>query len=287
MKIILSRKGFDSAYGRVPSPILPSGELYSLPIPEIMPSTHSRQYEEIMMGNHSMGVIVHDLTRGHVKPQTPTHLDPDLNFASIPRPKNWKPIFGQAGAAESHLQNQGVKEGDVFLFFGWFRQVEQVAGKYQFVNNAPELHVIFGWLQIEKRIPVDSLSQIPPWALNHPHCKTVKYAKQDCIYICADRIKLPNIQIDKSGAGTFKKFHPALCLTAPGARQKSTWRLPVWFHPLGKKSSLTYHQDLTRWKLENSCVLLKSVARGQEFVLDCEYYPESIGWLCNLLQLSD
>ena len=34
MKIILSRKGFDSSCGGVASPILPGGEIVSLPIPE-------------------------------------------------------------------------------------------------------------------------------------------------------------------------------------------------------------------------------------------------------------
>ena len=33
MKIILSRKGFDSGSGGCPSPILPDGRLISLPIP--------------------------------------------------------------------------------------------------------------------------------------------------------------------------------------------------------------------------------------------------------------
>ncbi len=33
MKVILSRKGFDSQYGGKPSPILPDGRLISLPIP--------------------------------------------------------------------------------------------------------------------------------------------------------------------------------------------------------------------------------------------------------------
>jgi hypothetical protein len=33
MKVILSRKGFDSEYGGIPSPIMPDGTLLSLPIP--------------------------------------------------------------------------------------------------------------------------------------------------------------------------------------------------------------------------------------------------------------
>ena len=34
MKIILSRKGFDSSTGKVPSPVFPDGTMISLPIPD-------------------------------------------------------------------------------------------------------------------------------------------------------------------------------------------------------------------------------------------------------------
>ena len=102
------------------------------------------------------------------------HLDPDINFDSIAREANWKPIFGQSGAAERHLQNHDVKEGDVFVFYGWFKQVEHSAGTYHYVWGAPDLHVIFGWLQIERRIAVDKRTKIPSWALYHPHCNPKK-----------------------------------------------------------------------------------------------------------------
>src|SRR5437899_9510939 len=156
MKIILSRKGFDSSVGKVASPIFPSGELCSLPIPESMSNGCSIRYAQIRVGERSLGAVVHDLTQGKIKGDVQTHLDPDLRSGSIPRRANWKPVFGQAGSAESHLQNKGVKEGDVFVFYGWFRRVEQVAGKYSYVKDAPDLHVIFGWLQIERRISVDN-----------------------------------------------------------------------------------------------------------------------------------
>jgi hypothetical protein len=239
-----------------------------------------------MMGNHSLGAVVNDLTRGKLRPETPAHLDPDLNFGSIPRSESWKPIFGQAGAAERHLQNQGVKEGDIFIFFGWFRQVEQVTGKYQYALDAPDLHVIFGWLQIEQRLSVDNLSSIPSWASYHPHCKPEKYSSIDSIYIATDQINLPNTLVDKPGAGTFKRFHPALCLTASG-KSRSVWQLPNWFHPNSKKSTLSYHKTMTRWTQENGYVLLNSVGRGQEFILDCEEYPAAVDWLCSLLNLCD
>ena len=41
--------------------------------------------------------------------------------------EGWQPLFGQDSAAETHLRNQGVGTGDIFLFFGLFRRVEQSA----------------------------------------------------------------------------------------------------------------------------------------------------------------
>ncbi|CAI8922445.1 hypothetical protein EMIT0158MI4_310005 [Burkholderia ambifaria] len=46
-------------------------------------------------------------------------------MANIP---GWRPALGQTGAAQGHLSNNGVGAGDVFLFFGWFRQVEKSRG---------------------------------------------------------------------------------------------------------------------------------------------------------------
>ena len=48
MKVVLSRKGFDSASGGCPSPILPDGTLLSLPIPEMKFSKDLKTKEEIM-----------------------------------------------------------------------------------------------------------------------------------------------------------------------------------------------------------------------------------------------
>ena len=216
MKIILSRKGFDSGIGGVASPMFPSGELHSLPIPEFIPSRQSKRYQEIQAGEHSLGAIVHDLTGGKVKPEMFAHLDPDLDALSVPRPANWRPIFGQAGAAEKHLQNQGIKEGDVFVFYGWFKRVEQISGKYRYVKTVPDLHVIFGWLQVEQRLSMDTTSDIPVWARDHPHCKARTYRHLDSIYISTSHLHLPSTKILKPGAGVFKRFANELCPTAPG-----------------------------------------------------------------------
>ena len=290
MKIILSRKGFDSSNGKVASPIFPVGELCSLFIPEPKATitNQSKRYSEIAFGNWSLGRIVHDLTQGEITGDAMAHLDPDINFDSIAREANWKPVFGQSGAAERHLQNHDVKEGDVFVFYGWFKQVEHCAGTYHYVGGAPDLHVIFGWLQIERRIAVEKRTEIPSWALYHPHCNPkrtkMKYNDLDSIYIATDAMQLPNITINKPGAGVFHQFNLALCLTAQG-KSRSIWRLPSWFYPKAEKTGLSYHRDLKRWTPEEGHVLLQSVGRGQEFVLDCEEYPEAVHWLSTLLCL--
>jgi hypothetical protein len=40
---------------------------------------------------------------------------------------------------------------------------------------------------------------------------------------------------------------------------------------------------MERWSCIGDCVILQSVAIGQEFVLDTDEYPEAIGWINNLM----
>ena len=286
MKIILSRKGFDSSAGGVPSPILPSSRLYSLPIPENpVDSRPDLSYRGMTANGVSAGDLVLDLTRGKVKPDQTPHLDPDLDYNSVPRKAGWKPLFGQAGAAESHLQKNGVKEGDIFLFFGWFRKVELVKGVYRYISNAPDLHVIFGWLQIERRIDVGPCKEIPDWAMDHAHCVRTKHSNPDVIYISRETMHLPFHGIDKSGAGLFGKFDPRLCLTMQN-QNRSIWQLPGWLRlEDGKKKGLSYHRSAKRWTVQNDFTRLATVGRGQEFVLDCDEYPEALDWLADLLSV--
>ncbi|MBA3801209.1 MAG: hypothetical protein H0X18_19410 [Geodermatophilaceae bacterium] len=49
MKLILSRKGFDSAAGGCPSPILEDGSMLSLPIPD---RTSPIRYRDITLRGH-------------------------------------------------------------------------------------------------------------------------------------------------------------------------------------------------------------------------------------------
>src|SRR5260370_22879778 len=170
MKIVLSRKGFDSESGKVPSPILPDGTLVTLPIPDLS-RTSGITYDDIGAADHgSIERIVEDLTNQNISRQHFAHLDPDLRRSSYPRRPGWRPLFGQAGGDQTHLNKNQVGVGDLFLFFGWFKEVEIVNDRYRFVRNAPNLHVIFGWLQIQSVLTVGT-SPMPPWAEYHHHSR--------------------------------------------------------------------------------------------------------------------
>ncbi|MFZ4661436.1 MAG: hypothetical protein ACOYNY_30795, partial [Caldilineaceae bacterium] len=75
MKLILSRKGFDSSAGGVASPLFPDGTLLSLPIPD---QKGRVTYANLGWGEHQLGDLVEALTHGRIDRQTRAHLDPDL-----------------------------------------------------------------------------------------------------------------------------------------------------------------------------------------------------------------
>lgn len=283
MKIILSRKGFDSATGKVASPILPNGELCSLPIPTNEQHSLAIRYADVMAGDVPLGRLVSDLTRGKIAHEHQAHLDPDLRHSSFAREPGWKPIFGQDAAAESHLQRQGVAEGDIFLFFGWFRQTELVDGRYRYVPNAPDCHYIFGWLQIERHIPVANHAELPSWALYHPHCSREQHSRLDSLYVSTDHLQLPGLKSNLPGGGVFTRAHDNLRLTCPGSL-RSTWQLPGWFYSEGRSPTLSYHTNPVRWRRQGDHTLLSTVGRGREFVLDSHDYPEALGWLAGILR---
>jgi hypothetical protein len=158
MKIILSRKGFDSSHGGCPSPIMPNGDLISLPIP----SKDLIKYSDLQVdSNRSYYNLIDELKIKNIDNNSQCHLDPDLRRDVIKGRRNWKPCFGQINQSQTHLYRRGIKEGDLFLFFGWFKQTEIKNGNLQFKKSAPYLHVIFGYLQIGKIMHVDTEKKVP------------------------------------------------------------------------------------------------------------------------------
>lgn len=276
MKLILSRKGFDSSFGGVASPILPDGALVSLPIPK---ESDQLAYAEIATPEGSLGSVVESLTRGKIRAGHHAHLDPDLRRESLPREKGWLPAFGQTGQAQTHLQKHGVDVGDLFLFFGWFKETERIDGGLRFRSGAPNLHVLFGWLQVGAvHKPTAEPGTAPDWAADHPHVRGASLREQNnTLYVASPRLDLPGLDAEVPGGGVFQRFQPKLQLTADG-ENRSVWRLPDCFHPGDGKPPLSHHSNLKRWRRDDRGVLLNSVARGQEFVLDCDRYLGAADW---------
>jgi len=278
MKIILSRKGFDSSSGGCPSPIYEDGSILSLPIAHSKAST---QYADIQARGGSIGRVVEDLTRQRMKrgrymqATDRAHLDPDLRRESLARKPGWRPLFGQVDAAQGHLDKHCVGVGDLFLFFGWFRGVQRRDGRYSFVRGAPDLHVLFGWLEIGDVWRGGSQPcRAPAWAARHPHVAGCP-GHANTIYVASEGDP-------PHGGGVFPRFHPDLVLTAPGM-SRGRWRLPGWFHPTDGRSALSFHSNPSRWSRHGQHAYLQTVGRGQEFVLDADGYPEAVPWARGLI----
>ena len=103
MRMVFSRKAFDSAAGGCPSPILPDRRLVSLPI-ALSPSPIS--FGDVDLGGLSVKHLFELAPNGGLGDDC--HLDPDLRPESRPRRPGWRPVFGQCDSSLSHLENQGV-----------------------------------------------------------------------------------------------------------------------------------------------------------------------------------
>ena len=235
MKIVFSRKGFDSASGGGPSPIV-AGRPLSLPIPA---SGASRtRYGDIGLGKHA-----EKASKGKLCANDLCHYDPMFR-------EDGTCLFGQVGAAQTHLRNQGVGLGDVFLFFGLFREED---------TEEPH-HRIFGWLEVGEVI--DLSLGVPDWLVEagHPHALKM-HGPNDCVYT--------------GSGGTALRAADALRLTVPGG-PPSLWHRPQWL----KRGGLSYHDRADRWLRGGR---LKSVARGQEFVADIGRRKAPREWLARVL----
>ena len=290
MRLILSRKGWDSAAGGAPSPILKDGELVSLPIPYRVGRTMVGVRHEPV---GRLEPLVHDLSRGRLT-NGRFHFDPDLVPAWHPRKDDWRPAFGQDSAAQRHLARRGVGVGDLFLFFGWFRRVETIGQRFAYARNAPDLHVLFGWLQIgdvialpnTRRGAVSAVRKAGyPWLEDHPHVEfAARMGPSNTIYVAAPSVEIGGAALGVPGAGLFPRWHRELQLTEHGAL-RTVWSVPAWWAP-GRvfARGLSYHDALWRWSGQAEHVRVQSARRGQEFVLDVGRHAPALRWTCDLLR---
>lgn len=248
MKIILSRKGFDSANGGIPSPILPGGTLLSFPIPS---KQDNDNYSEIMRNGKSLYEIIKELKpSSKIKENYTCHLDPDIYNYDLH--KNWAPLFGQTKSSQTHLENHSISIGDIFLFFGWFKGTEYISDKLEYKKEFPDVHIIWGYLQIGKIYK--SIEAIPQQFQYHPHATTSRFKDINCIYQATDKL---TIDSSYNGYGIFK-YHPELVLTKEGM-SRSKWKLPEKF----KEISISYHSKESFKK-----DYFDSAKIGQEFVIE-------------------
>jgi len=250
--------------------------MVSLPIPlKAAPKTYN---DIAALPGCSMGDLVRDLAPARIRPDFQAHLDPDLRRGALPRPRGWRPLFGQIGQAQSHLARHGIGPGDLFLFFGLYRRVVQRAGRYEFDRGSRASHILFGWLQVDSAHVVDELSGALAWAADHPHLHMAPNPR-NVVYASTRYLDLPGLKRRVPGAGVFGKYSKHLELTAPDAKGSSEWRLPRWFEPREGRTPLSYHGKAERWTRDGKHVRLRTVGRGQEFVVDTAHYPEAGGWL--------
>ncbi|MFZ3591884.1 hypothetical protein ACOI1C_22425, partial [Bacillus sp. DJP31] len=221
-KVIISRKGFDGTTGGKPSPIL-DDRFVSLPIPRADSGDFYKDFIYSRKENYLK--VMKDLG---INLYSEAHLDPDLQKSILnERPEKWRGLFGQAGISQGTLHNRFVGEGDIFLFFGWFKEARKGNGVWRYRADALDIHAIFGYLEVDRLLDIKARNPVPSWTKYHPHIKNRKDHGnlRNTVYIATRKFStLP----EKAGWGTFM-YNKELILTKQNAKSKSFWELPPAF----------------------------------------------------------
>jgi hypothetical protein len=165
MKVILSRKGVDSTAGGKASYIIKGNDLIWIPIPEADIVSHQTTYLKIQTKFGTLGEVVAPLkirqngVKVYLGPTSKAHLDPDLYYDSLSRKAGlWVAAFGQRTPAAVRVLDRHVRTGDLFLFYGWFRDAcasfptpQTRRGRNScYAAEGRSVHVIFGYLQVKE-----------------------------------------------------------------------------------------------------------------------------------------
>ncbi len=259
--LILSRKGFDATAGGRASPIFENGDIFSVPIPQKRQSPS--RYRDLRFNDLSGKEILNLIGAQSISYKDFCHNDPMLSE------KNG--IFGQAGGAQGELDNCGIEKGDLFLFFGWFKQ---------YCQRGPNLHHLFGWLQVENIIKgnFEILNFLSKNGISHPHgTKDVGQFKNNTIYIASRNITFSDSVKDLRGHGRFKKTAKNLILTENG-KSRSRWRFTKKYF----SDTKSLFRNRLKWKDEKNC-LVNCIGIGQEFILNAHDNPSIVDWASSIL----
>lgn len=301
MKIIISRKGFDTTYGGRPSPILPDGTILSLPIPSRgyssdllydgkrkqilikfrnlqiphyirekllqkgIKSRHLSSYHHLMTSlfPRAKYKLKNSWLNLNGKKALYCHLDPDIYSFIRSRPPEWRALFGQVGAAQSHLRNQKVGKNDIFLFFGWFQETEVINGDIKYKGAIQGKHILFGYFQVEKIIR-NQLDKIEPWMEYHPHCNEGFWKKNNnTIYVARNELSFDS---NLPGAGYFQ-FSKELQLTESDPSINPNGNLTKWKYEFFPSDCCFSINTNTKYGKNEEYHFFKALEIGQEVVV--------------------
>jgi hypothetical protein len=254
MKVIFSRKGFDSTSGGKPSLIV-DDTIITFPIPQANTGVFYNDLITPLGVNYN--TLFHDLG---IHQFSEAHVDPDLNpdIFGVERPNGWRGIFGQDDSSQTHLSKENVSENDLFLFFGWFKYGTKKGDNFFYTANKKNpdgFHMLWGFLETGKPIKVEK-DKIPDWASKHTHVlnKRLHDNSNNTLYPAAEASSIGL----KETFGIFN-FSEDLILSNPGNR--SNWKLDKCF----KNKKISHHGNDAKINDSNH---FQSVGRGQEFVFE-------------------
>ncbi|MBV5347258.1 hypothetical protein JZU46_03445, partial [bacterium] len=165
-------------------------------------------------------------------------------------------VIGPGKRWESQLRSHGISAGDIFLFYGWFRRVAPTGGRWNYVRNAQDVHLIWSWMIVGSALRLDTQEDIStalaafPGLDAHPHL-TNGWDAPNGVYVSQEHALLP--------------FFQRGCLTDLKCYQgRSKWRLPACFNQPQAFS------HLNSFSPSGGEVIVRYRGYGQEFVLDLD-----------------
>ena len=161
-------------------------------------------------------------------------------------------------------KNNKVSIGDLFLFFGWFKN-------FNFIKK--DIHLIFGWLEIDEVISgnLEISKFLKQEKLTHPHDPKFKPYKNNTLYVA------------RKNFGLFKKFSNQLTLTAEGY-SRSMWEFPKEYFKNSKDIGSELFANRIQWNDKNSFLVDTNLGPGQEFILNVEKNPQVKKWAKSLIK---
>lgn len=260
-KLVLSRKGFDSVAGGKPSPVFPDGSLFSLPIPTKYHSPY--KYADIVKQKMTGIEALEQVGANKISPDSACHYDPIL------QPNTG--LFGQVGKVQGELDKHNINAGDLFLFFGWFRDFSSYPKK--------DVHHIFGWLEIEHIIKGTSKIEEYCRTQKIPHPHAVNDYQNNTLYIGKKSSSFSKSNHSVNGFGEFIKTDESLILTEEG-RSRSHWKMPTKFFSETQNPHL--FSNRLKWNGDNDN-RIQCKGYGQEFIIDIDKNPSAFDWAQSLI----